>query len=448
MSATNYDPEQLHGVAIIGMSGRFPGAKNVEQFWENLANQVDCISRFKAEELEHTILSAETKARGKTSVSARGVLEDVDQFDAAFFGIYPKEAEIIDPQHRVFLECCWEALESAGYDSQRYPGMIGVFAGTSLNTYLLYNLGSDGKFGQKLASNYQVGEYQAMLGNDKDFMPTRVSYKLNLRGPSMAIQTACSSSLVAISQACSSLLSYQSDMILAGGVSITFPQRRDYLYEEEGLASVDGTCRTFDAEAKGTVFGHGCAVVLLKRLADAVQDGDNILAVIKGTAINNDGNEKIGYAAPSVNAQAEVIAMAQAAADVTPESISYIEAHGTGTPLGDPIEIAALTKAFRDGGATKNGFCAIATGKPNIGHLDVAAGATGLIKTVLQLQKARFLHCVITNLPIHKSTLPIVHFIPSLSYKTGNAVRRRAEPASAHLVSVERTLTLLSKSRR
>ena len=411
MSATNYDPEQLHGVAIIGMSGRFPGAKNVEKFWENLANQVDCISRFKAEELEHTILSAEAKARGKTSVSARGVLEDVDQFDASFFGIYPKEAEITDPQHRIFLECCWEALESAGYDSQRYPGLIGVFAGTSLNTYLLYNLGSDGKFGQKLASNYQVGEYQAMLGNDKDFMPTRVSYKLNLRGPSMAIQTACSSSLVAISQACSSLLSYQSDMILAGGVSITFPQRRDYLYEEEGLASVDGTCRTFDSEAKGTVFGHGCAVVLLKRLAEAIQDGDNILAVIKGTAINNDGSEKIGYAAPSVNAQAEVIAMAQAAADVPPESISYIEAHGTGTPLGDPIEIAALTKAFRDGGSTKNGFCAIATGKPNIGHLDVAAGATGLIKTVLQLQKGK-----IPPLRNYKSPNPQIDFANSPFY--------------------------------
>ena len=446
MSATNYDPEQLHGVAIIGMSGRFPGAKNVEQFWENLANQVDCISRFKAEELEHTILSAETKARGKTSVSARGVLEDVDQFDAAFFGIYPKEAEIIDPQHRVFLECCWEALESAGYDSQRYPGMIGVFAGTSLNTYLLYNLGSDGKFGQKLASNYQVGEYQAMLGNDKDFMPTRVSYKLNLRGPSMAIQTACSSSLVAISQACSSLMSYQSDMILAGGVSITFPQRRDYLYEEEGLASVDGTCRTFDAEAKGTVFGHGCAVVLLKRLADAVQDGDNILAVIKGTAINNDGNEKIGYAAPSVNAQAEVIAMAQAAADVTPESISYIEAHGTGTPLGDPIEIAALTKAFRDGGATKNGFCAIATGKPNIGHLDVAAGATGLIKTVLQLQKGKIpplRNYISSNPQIDFANSPFYPVTQLQNWERGSTPRRAGISAfgvggtNAHIVVEE-----------
>ncbi len=193
----------------------------------------------------------------------------------------------------------------------------------------------------------------------------------------MAIQTACSSSLVAVSQACSSLLNYQCDMALAGGVSITFPQKRDYLFEEEGMVSVDGTCRTFDADAKGTVFGPWSAVVLLKRLSDAVNDGDHILAVIKGTAINNDGSDKIGYAAPSVNAQADVIAMAQAAADVSPDSISYIEAHGTGTPLGDPIEIAALTQAFRDGGATAKGYCAIGSGKPNISHLDVASGATG-----------------------------------------------------------------------
>ncbi len=404
----NYGSEELDGIAIIGMSGRFPGAKNVEQFWQNLVTGVDSISRFSEEELEFSVLTTEAKARGAKSVSARGILEDVDLFDAAFFGIYPREAELMDPQHRIFLECAWESLESAGYNPHTYPGMIGVFAGVSLNTYLLHNLCSDGKFSRKLAGNYQVGEYQAMLGNDKDFMPTRVSYKLNLRGPSMAIQSACSSSLVAVSQACSSLLSYQCDMVLSGGVSITFPQKRDYLYEEEGMASVDGTCRTFDADAKGTVFGHGCAVVLLKRLADALKDGDNILAVIKGTAINNDGAEKIGYAAPSVNAQAEVIAMAHAAADITPSSISYIEAHGTGTPLGDPIEIAALTKAFRDGGASNNGFCAIGTGKPNISHLDVAAGATGLIKTVMQLQ-----HGQIPPLLHFKSPNPKIDFVNS-----------------------------------
>ncbi len=377
---------ELDGIAIIGMSGRFPGAKNVQQFWQNLIQGKDCISRFSPEQLEFSVLGSQTGRNNRRTVSARGILDDVDQFDAEFFGIYPKEAELMDPQHRVFLECAWESLEVAGYNPFEYSGMIGVFASSSLNTYLLHNLASDGKFAGKLAGNYQVGEYQAMLGNDKDFMPTRVSYKLNLKGPSMSIQTACSSSLVAISQACNSLLSYGCDMALAGGVSITFPQRRDYFYEEEGLASSDGVCRTFDAGANGTVFGHGCGVLLLKRLSDAVADGDTVLAVIKGTAINNDGFEKIGYAAPSVNAQAEVIAMAQATANVLPDSISYIEAHGTGTPLGDPIEIAALTKAFRDGGADGTEFCAIGSGKPNISHLDVASGAVGLIKTVIQLQ--------------------------------------------------------------
>ncbi|MGE3776669.1 MAG: aminotransferase class III-fold pyridoxal phosphate-dependent enzyme, partial [Pirellulaceae bacterium] len=439
-------PCELDGIAIIGMSGRFPGAKSVEQFWQNLVAGIDCISRFRDDELEFSVLSAQDKARGRKSVAARGVLADVDLFDAEFFGIYPREAEIMDPQHRIFLECAWESLESAGYNPHAFDGMIGVFAGASLNTYLLHNLCGDGKFAGRLAGNYQVGEYQAMLGNDKDFFTTRVSYKLNLKGPSMAIQTACSSSLVAVSQACTSLFNYQCDMALAGGVSITFPQKRDYLFEEEGLASVDGTCRTFDAEAKGTVFGHGCAVVLLKRLQDAVQDGDHVLAVIKGSAINNDGCEKIGYAAPSVNAQADVIAMALAAAGVEPESISYIEAHGTGTPLGDPIEIAALTRAFRQGGATTDRFCAIGSGKPNISHLDVASGATGLIKTVLQLR-----HGLIPPLLHFKSPNPNIDFVHSPFYpvtelqewKPGDMVRRAGVSAfgvggtNAHVVLEE-----------
>jgi acyl transferase domain-containing protein/glutamate-1-semialdehyde aminotransferase/non-ribosomal peptide synthetase component F/thioesterase domain-containing protein len=441
--------QDLERIAIIGMSGRFPGARNVEQLWENLIAGKDCISRFREDELEFSVVSPEARASGTRSVAARGILEDVDQFDAAFFGIYPREAELMDPQHRIFLECAWESLESAGYNPQTFPGMIGVFAGVSLNTYLLFNLSSDGKFANQLAGNYQVGEYQAMLGNDKDFLPTRVSYKLNLKGPSMAIQTACSSSLVAICQACSSLLSYQSDMVLAGGVSITFPQKRDYLYEEDGMVSIDGTCRTFDSEAKGTVFGHGCAVVLLKRLSDAVKDGDNILAVIRGSAVNNDGSEKIGYAAPSIKAQAEVIAMAQAVADVEPSSISYIEAHGTGTPLGDPIEIAALMNAFRDGGATENGYCAIGTGKPNISHLDVAAGATGLIKTVMQLQ-----HQQIPPLLNYKSPNPKIDFTNSpffpvtklLDWKRGEKPRRAGVSAfgvggtNAHVVLEESPL--------
>jgi amino acid adenylation domain-containing protein len=372
-------------IAVIGMSGRFPGAANVDEFWRVLTGGIDAIERFDPSTLEYTCASPEDVSAGRRFVSARGVLADADKFDAAFFGIYPKEAELMDPQHRFFLECAWESLESAGYDPARFPGLIGVYAGVSLNTYLLWNLGR----GRLLAGNYQVGEYQTMLGNDKDFMPVRVSYKLNLRGPSMGVQCACSTSLVAICQAATSLLTYQCDMALAGGSSISFPQRRDYPFEPDAMVSADGACRAFDAGANGTIFGHGCGVVLLKRLGEALADGDPVLAVIRGWAVNNDGSDKIGFAAPSVKAQADVIAMAQAAAGVHPRDVSYIEAHGTGTPLGDPIEVAALTEAFRAGGATGNGYCALGTGKTHIGHLDVAAGAAGLIKTLLQFRHER-----------------------------------------------------------
>ena len=335
------------------------------------------------------------------------MMDHPDRFDASFFGIYPKEAELMDPQHRVFLECAWEALEDGGYDPEAFPGMIGVYAGLSLNTYLLNNLGTGGE----LAKNYQVSEYQTMLGNDKDFLPVRVSYKLNLRGPSMTVQSACSTSLVAICQAATALLTYQCDMALTGGVSISFPQQRDYLYQEDGMVSPDGTCRAFDADAAGTVFGHGCGVVLLKRLSEAVADRDPILAVIKGWAVNNDGSDKIGFAAPGVNAQADVIALAQASAGIDPSDVSYVEAHGTGTPLGDPIEVAALTKAFREGGADKNAFCALGTGKTHIGHLDCAAGVTGLIKTVQQLR-----HGKIPGLLHFKAPNPRIDFANSPFY--------------------------------
>ncbi len=371
----NEDLSQPEAVAVIGMAGRFPGAANPDEFWQNLIAGKDCITRFESR----------SGTGGEKYVGARSVLERPDLFDASFFGIYPKEAELMDPQHRVFLECAWEAIEHAGYDPGAYPGMIGVYAGLSLNTYLLHNLGK----ARELAKNYQVAEYQTMLGNDKDFLPVRVSYKLNLRGPSMTVQTACSTSLVAICQAATSLLTYQCDMALAGGVSISFPQQRDYLYTEEGMVSGDGKVRAFDEGANGTVFGHGCGVVLLKRLSEAVADRDPILAVIKGWAVNNDGSDKIGFAAPGLNAQADVIALAQAAAGVHPSEVSYIEAHGTGTPLGDPIEVAALTKAFREGGSEGTGYCALGTGKTHIGHLDVAAGVTGLIKTIQQFRHGK-----------------------------------------------------------
>ena len=444
------------GIAIIGMSGRFPGAANLDQFWANLVQGVDSISRFKDEELDYSVATPESIVDGQKFIPARGVLDDVDLFDAEFFGMYPKEAQITDPQHRLFLECAWEALESAGHAPENYPGLIGVYAGLSLNTYLLHNLCTDRTFAADFTANYQVGGYQTMLGNDKDFMPTRVSYKLNLRGPSMTIQTACSTSLVAICQACTSLLTYQCDMALAGGVSITFPQKRNYRFQEEGLASADGTCRTFDASACGTVFGHGVAVVLLKRLEDAIADGDPILAVIKGFAVNNDGSDKIGYAAPSISAQAEVVAMAQAAAGVDPETISYVEAHGTATPLGDPIELAALTQAFRRGGAVRNQYCAVGTGKTNIGHLDIAAGATGLIKTVLQLQNEfipPLLHFKSPNPKIDFSNSPFFPVSSGMDWRRGEAPRRAGVTAlgiggtNAHVVVEEAPLTSSGSSR-
>lgn len=373
-------------IAIVGMSGRFPGAQSVDEFWENLVQGRETITRFAKEETEFSMATDVELARGAKFVRARGILESADLFDADFFGIQPREAEVMDPQHRIFLECAWEAIEAAGYHPGTYPGLIGVYAGLSLNSYLLYNLNQASEAAAKLAGGYPVGDFSMMLGNERDYMTTRVAYKLNLRGPSMAVQTACSTSLVAVCQACTALQTYQCDMALAGGASVTFPQRREYLYEEDGMISPDGFCRSFDAQAAGTVFSNGAGVVLLKRFADAVADGDTVRAVIRGFGLNNDGSEKVGFAAPGLNAQASVIALAHATAGVEPSSVSYVEAHGTATPLGDPIEIAALTKAFRGGGAQEREFCAIGTAKTNVGHLDVAAGVTGLIKTVLQLE--------------------------------------------------------------
>ncbi len=366
----------LDGIAIIGMSGRFPGAPDIATFWENLLAGRDSITRFGQEP---------TAAQTADYVGARGVLEDVGMFDAEFFGITPREAERMDPQHRLFLEACSNALEDAGYVSHDYPGEIGLFAGCSLNTYLMANVLQDRAAVEELTANYQVGEFATFLGNDKDFLTTRAAYKLNLRGPVVSVQSACATSLVAICQASQALMNYTCEMALAGGVSVTFPQHRGHMYQEGGLASGDGTCRPFDAQASGTVFGHGVGVVLLKRLEDAVRDGDHIAAVIRGFAVNNDGSAKAGYMAPGIDGQSRVIAAAQAMAGVAPATITYIEAHGTATPLGDPIEVAALTKTFR-ASTDRTGFCSLGTAKGNVGHLDSAAGVTGVIKTALSIQ--------------------------------------------------------------
>ncbi len=374
---SDHDSEDLsNALAIVGMSGRFPGARTVAEFWRNQLAGVESIAQFRAEELE--VIDAAAVGSDPSYVRTRPILDDVDMFDAAFFNVYPKEAELMDPQQRIFLECCWEAIEDAGYDPSNCPAMTGVYAGCSPSTYFLRHLCRDRRFIEDYVSGYQVANYPVTLGSNVDFLATRVSYKLNLKGAAFTLVAGCSTSLIAVCQAAQALQTYQCDMALAGGVSISFPQKRGYRYQEGGMVSPDGHCRAFDENANGTVFGGGAGVVVLKRFEDAVADGDSIYAVIRGFATNNDGSDKVGYTAPSVEGQANVIAMAQALAGVSPETIGYVEAHGTGTPLGDPIEIAALTKAFRiHTQATQ--FCALGTAKTNVGHLDIAAGITGLI---------------------------------------------------------------------
>jgi acyl transferase domain-containing protein/acyl carrier protein len=373
-------PDAADDIAIIGMSGRFPGARSLREFWHNVSQGVDSISRFSDEELLAAGADRESLAQA-AFVKAGGVLGEVEMFDPAFFGLNPIEAAALDPQQRVFLECAWESLEDAGYDGAAYPGLVGVYAGAAMSTYLP-NLYADA------ALIRAVGEYQIALGNDKDNLPTLASYKLDLRGPSIAVQTACSTSLVAVVVACQSLLSYQCDLALAGGVRIALPQVAGYTYEDGGIMSPDGRCRAFDAKARGTVGGNGVGIVVLKRLEDALADGDHVRAVIKGAAVNNDGAAKVGYTAPSVEGQAQVIAMAQAAGRIDPRTVTFVEAHGTATDLGDPIEVAALTQAFRRG-TNDNGFCALTSVKANVGHLDTAAGVAGLLKAVLALQERR-----------------------------------------------------------
>jgi len=369
-------------IAIIGLAGRFPGASDVEQFWRNIRNGVSSVSRFSDAELEDAF---PREVRNDANfVRARPILENVDLFDADFFGMLPREAALTDPQHRVLLECAWAALEDGGYDPSRYPGAIGVFAGCSMNTYLLNNVLSERLNAGQFTSDYQVGSYDALLGALADTLATRISYKLNLRGPAMTVQSACSTSLLAIAQACQSLLLHQSDMALAGGVSITFPQKRGYLHQAGGMVSPDGVCRPFDAEGGGTIFGDGAGIVLLKRLAEAIEDGDRIYAVIRGSAVNNDGSDKVGFTAPSIRGQADVIASALAASDVEANSIGYVECHGTATPLGDPIEFAGLVRGFGSH-PVDSPYCALGSVKANVGHLDVASGVAGLIKAALAL---------------------------------------------------------------
>jgi acyl transferase domain-containing protein/acyl carrier protein len=365
-------------IAVIGMSGRFPMSENLDQFWKNLRKGVECVTRFTDEELLASGIDASV-LQDSNYIKSAPILKDIDKFDAGFFGYSPKEAELLDPQQRLFLELAWEAMEDAGYVPGAYDGLVGVYGSIAWNTYLLSNLCSNREL-------FQPGnDFQVFTANDKDFMSTRVAYKLNLKGPSMVIQTACSSSLVGIHLAGLSLLNYECDIALAGGCTIKVPQKAGYYYQEGLLGSPDGHCRAFDDDAHGTIFGSGAGIVALKRLSEAIEDGDNIYAVIKGSAINNDGSIKVSYTAPSVEGQAEVIAEAQAVAGIDAETISYVETHGTGTSLGDPIEVAALNKVFTET-TSKTGFCSIGSVKTNVGHLDAASGAAGFIKTAMALQ--------------------------------------------------------------
>ncbi|WP_437094841.1 SDR family NAD(P)-dependent oxidoreductase [Streptomyces sp. enrichment culture] len=381
-SATNAD------IAIVGMAGRFPGAGSVDEFWELLSEGREGITRFTGEELAAAGIPAALR-EDPAYVPAHGVLPGVDLFDTAFFELTPAEAEVTDPQHRLFLETCHAALEHAGWDPARYDGLISVYGGAAINTYLQQNVLPS--IDQTATSDH----FKVMVGNDKDFLATRVSYKLGLRGPGYTVQTACSTSLVAIHLACQGLINGECHMALAGGVTVKLPQRRGYLYEEGAILSPDGRVRTFDADAGGTVLGNGVGVVVLKPLADALADGDTVYAVIKATATNNDGSAKVSYSAPSKEGQSAVITEAHAVAGVDPRSITYVEAHGTATRLGDPVEVSALTDAFRRG-TDDTGFCAIGSLKSNVGHLDAAAGVAGVIKTALMLR--------------HRSLVPTLHF--------------------------------------
>ncbi len=372
-------------IAVIGMAGRFPGARDIHEYWYNLENGVESITYFGDVDLEAEGISPDT-LKSSTYVKVRGIIDKSEYFDESFFNYTPIEAEMMDSQIRIFQEISWEALEHAAYDPDTYNGLIGVYAGATPN-FTWEGVTKYSETGQKL------GAMGVRTLSDKDFLSTLVSYKLNLKGPSYTLYTACSTSLVTVDQACRALLTAECDMALAGGVTNIYPINRGYYYVEGMMYSRDGHCRAFDARANGTVFGNGVGVVVLKRLNEAITDGDNILAVIKGIGINNDGLSKVGYTAPSVEGQAAAIRMTLQMAQVPPESITYVETHGTGTILGDPIEIEGLKLAFNLKGRQ---YCAIGSVKNNVGHLDCASGIAGLIKTILSIQ--------------HRQIPPTLHF--------------------------------------
>ena len=410
-------------VAIIGMRGRFPGANDLDSYWRNLARGVESITVLTPEEMRAAGVP-DTITRLPGYVNASPLLDAVDMFDAEFFGFSARDASLTDPQHRLFLETAWEALEDAGYEPADFPGPIGVFGGCEMSTYL-YQLSLNAD------SLKYIDGMQLMVTNDKDHLCTQVAYRLNLRGPSVTVQTTCSTSLVAIALACESLQSHTCDMALAGGVTVRVPQRGGYFYAAGSILSPDGHCRPFDVNAQGTIVGSGVGVVVLKRLSDALASRDNLRAVILGTGVNNDGNDKVGYTAPSFRGQAAAVRAAHAIAGVSPDSIGYVEAHGTGTILGDPIEISALVEVFREK-TDRRGFCGIGSVKSNFGHLSCAAGVAGLIKTVLALEHGAIpptLHYTAPNPAIDFANSPF-YVTTSLRPWVRNGIPRRAGVSS------------------
>ena len=424
-------------IAVVGMAGRFPGAGDLDELWRNLRNGVESIRFFGDEELFAAGVHPDLLA-DPSYVKARGVLEGSDLFDAGLFDLAPREAQVLDPQQRLFLECAWQALEHAGYGGEHWRGETGVFAGASENTYVHQILANP-------ALLSAVGRYSVSLANNPDYLCTRVSYKLNLQGPGLSVQTACSTSLVAVHLACRALLQGECDLAVAGGVSVRVPEQAGYLHEEGGIASPDGHTRTFDARAAGTVRSSGVGAVVIRRLEDALAGGDTVHAVILGSAVNNDGSCKVGFTAPAVEGQARVIRKAHQAAGIDPGTIGYVEAHGTGTALGDPVEVAGLTEAFRAGGQRRTGFCAIGSVKSNIGHTDAAAGIAGLLKTVLALENGEIppsLHFETPNPAIDFASSPF--YVASELTAWSSARPRRAGVSSfgiggtnAHLVLEE-----------
>jgi phthiocerol/phenolphthiocerol synthesis type-I polyketide synthase E len=434
---TEISSNESFQVAVIGMSGRFPGAPSLDQFWKNLCAGKESIQTFSDDKLLQMGVSPQRIA-DPGFVKVGSILEDSSFFDASFFGYSPREADFLDPQHRLMLECAWTALEDAGYAITAPETQVGVFVGCSLSSYLLFNLLPSA------SARSEADEFQIMISNDKDFLGTRIAYKLNLSGPCLTVQSGCSTSLVAVHLAAQQLLTFQCDLALAGGISVGVPQRLGYLYQPGGISSPDGHCKPFDAAAEGTIFGEGGGVVVMKRLDEALRDRDTIHAVILGSAINNDGAAKVGYTAPSIEGQTEVIVRAQRMAGVEADSIGYVEAHGTATQLGDPVEVAALTNAFRRT-TDRRQFAGLGSVKSNIGHLDAAAGIAGLLKTILMLRHRRLVPSLHFQYPNPKTELaksPFFVVTESREWVSGGPLRAGVSSfgiggTNAHLILQE-----------